>query len=129
MAHPAQQEFAITPVEGEVVGIVVPRPLKGALDYRVPPGMTLARGDIVAVPLGRGSDRSLGIVWGPGEGTYERSRLKEVEHRYDVPPLKEELLRFLAWVANYVVAPVGDVINLVLRVPDALEPERERKAI
>ena len=123
------EEIANVPVEGETVGVVVPRPLKGPLDYRVPPGMKLARGNIVVVPLGRGGDRALGIVWGPGEGTFERSRLKEIEHAYDVPPLKEELLRFLTWVANYVVAPIGDVISLVLRAPEALEPERERKAI
>jgi primosomal protein N' (replication factor Y) (superfamily II helicase) len=128
MLHRANHEIALLPVEGEAVGVVVPRPLKGPLDYRVPEGMALARGDIVEVPLGR-SGTSLGVVWGPGEGTFERAKLKEVVRRFDVPPLKEDLLRFLAWVANYVVAPVGDVINLVLRVPDALEPERERKAI
>ncbi len=129
MVHEAEHQIAPAPVEGETVGVVVLRPLKGALDYRVPDGMRLARGDIVVVPLGRGGDRSLGVVWGPGEGTFERARLKTVEQRFDVPPLKEELLSFIAWVANYVVAPIGDVVNLVLRVPDALEPERERKAI
>lgn len=129
MALEAEAQIPTHPVEGEIVGIVVPRPLKGPLDYRVPQGMRLARGNIVAVPLGRGGDRALGIVWGPGEGTFDRARLKVVEHVYDVPPLAENLLRFLAWVASYVVAPIGEVINLVLRAPDALEPEREKKAI
>lgn len=129
MALEAEAEIAAKPVEGDVVGVVVPRPLKGALDYRVPEGVSLARGDIVEVPLGRGGDATLGVVWGAGEGTFERSRLKEITRRFDVPPLKEELLQFVIWVANYVVAPVGDVVSLLLRAPDALEPEKDRKAI
>ncbi len=127
MAPPAQQQIELMPVDGCIVGVVVPRPLKGALDYRVPPGMQLARGDIVEVPLGR-SGMSLGVVWGPGEGKFARERLKEVVRHFDVPPLRDNLLQFAEWVANYVIAPVGDVINLVLRSPDALEPERDLKA-
>ncbi len=106
--------------------MVVPRPLK-ALDYRVPDGMTLKRGDIVEVPLGK-SSTCLGVVWGSGEGGLDEARMKAVAHRFDVVPLKEELLRFVAWVASYVVATPGAVIDLVLRVPDALEPEKPRVA-
>ena len=129
MALEAEAESGARPVEGDVVGVVVPRPLKGALDYRVPDGVRLARGDIVEVPLGRGGDATLGIVWGKGEGGFDRARLKQITRRFDVPPLKEELLQFATWVANYVVAPVGDVIGLLLRAPDALEPEKDRKAL
>jgi primosomal protein N' (replication factor Y) len=128
MQSEAQSEFFTQPVDGETVGVIVPRPLRGALDYRVPSGMTLARGDIVEVPLGR-SGTSLGIVWGPGEGKLPRERLKEVARKFDVPPLQENLLGFVEWVANYVVASTGEVANLILRAPDALEPEPERKAV
>ena len=106
--------------------MVVPRPLK-ALDYRVPDGMTLNRGDIVEVPLGK-TGTCLGVVWGEGEGGLDEAKLKAVAHRFEVRPLKEELLRFIAWVANYVVSQPGAVIDLVLRVPDALEPEKPRVA-
>ncbi|MEQ1866042.1 MAG: primosomal protein N', partial [Micropepsaceae bacterium] len=128
MVHEAEHQIAHAPVEGATVGVLVPRPLKGALDYRVPEGMHLARGDIVEVPLGR-SGTSLGVVWGPGEGKFEPARLKTIERRFDVPPLNESLLRFVTWVANYVLSPPGAILDLVLRVPEALEPERERKAI
>ncbi|MFN9543286.1 MAG: primosomal protein N', partial [Alphaproteobacteria bacterium] len=70
------------PVDGATVGVIVPRPLKGPLDYRVPAGMQLARGDIVEVPLGR-SGASLGIVWGPAEGKLPPERLKPVARRFD----------------------------------------------
>ncbi|MEQ1753433.1 MAG: primosomal protein N' [Micropepsaceae bacterium] len=128
MQPEAEPLFPELPVDGETVGVIVPRPLKGALDYRVPPGMQLARGDIVEVPLGK-SGASLGIVWGPGEGKFARDRLKEVSRKFEVPPLRESLLAFVEWVANYVIASTGEVANLILRSPDALEPEPERKAI
>jgi len=34
------------------VGVLLPLPLSGAYDYRVPDGMDIAPGDFVAVPLG-----------------------------------------------------------------------------
>ncbi|MFN9161718.1 MAG: DEAD/DEAH box helicase, partial [Alphaproteobacteria bacterium] len=116
------------PVDGTTVGVIVPRPLKGPLDYRVPAGMQLARGDIVEVPLGR-SGASLGIVWGPAEGKLPPERLKPVARRFDADPLKENLLRFIDWVAAYVMVSPGEIANLVLRAPDALEPEPARKAL
>jgi primosomal protein N' (replication factor Y) (superfamily II helicase) len=123
-----QQPDSPAPVDGETVGVIVPRPLKGPLDYRVPEGMQLARGDIVEVPLGR-NGTSLGIVWGKGEGSLPPEKLKTVSRRFDAPPLRENLLAFTEWVANYILASVGEVANMVLRAPDALEPEPDRKAI
>src|SRR5262249_24552572 len=110
----------------QCVAVIVPRPLK-ALDYAVPPGMSLQRGDIVEVPLGK-SGTCLGVVWGEGEGALDVMRLKAGAHKFDVPPLNERLLRFVAWVANYVISTPGGVIDLVLRVPEALEPEKPRVA-
>jgi primosomal protein N' (replication factor Y) len=98
-----------------------------ALDYAVPQDMSLQRGDIVEVPLGK-SGTCLGVVWGEGEGGLDALKLKAVAHKFDVPPLNERLLRLVAWVANYVVSTPGGVIDLVLRVPDALEPEKPRVA-
>ncbi len=123
-----QQPDSPAPVDGGTVGVIVPRPLKGPLDYRVPEGMHLARGDIVEVPLGR-SGSSLGIVWGKAEGTLPPEKLKTVIRRFDTPPLRENLLVFTEWVANYILASVGEVANMILRAPDALEPEPDRKAI
>jgi primosomal protein N' (replication factor Y) len=116
------------PVDGATVGVIVPRPLKGPLDYRVPQGMQLARGDIVEVPLGR-AGTSLGIVWGAAEGKLPPERLKPVSRRFEVAPLQEKLLQFIDWVASYVMVSPGEIANLVLRAPDALEPEPARKAV
>jgi primosomal protein N' (replication factor Y) len=50
-----------------VMGVLLPLPLAGAYDYKLPPGSNTARGAIVAAPLG--NREVLGVVWGEGEGT------------------------------------------------------------
>jgi primosomal protein N' (replication factor Y) len=43
---------------------------------------------------------------------------------FDVPPLSEELMRTVEWVARYTLAAPGMVLRSVLRSTEALEPER-----
>src|SRR5258705_413558 len=57
-----------------VVGVLLPLPLAGALDYKLPPGVNMARGALVAAPLG--NREVLGAVWGAAEGTVGDNRLK-----------------------------------------------------
>ena len=57
-----------------VVGVLLPLPLAGAYDYKLPPGSNAARGVIVAAPLG--NREVLGVVWGTAEGTVGDNRLK-----------------------------------------------------
>src|SRR6185295_4840500 len=85
-------------------------------------------GDVVAVPLGR--SEAIGVVWAgdvaisPGL----HNRLKDVEGKLDVPPLKPELRKFVDWVSNYTLSPRGMVLRMTLRMGE-LGPERERVAV
>jgi primosomal protein N' (replication factor Y) len=108
-----------------VVSVQTIRPLP-AFDYSIPAGMTLTRGDIVQVPLGR-AGLTLGLVLGPGEGGVPPEKMKPVTHRFETR-LPEESLAFIAWVANYVLTSLGSVLDMVLRVPAALEPDPPRIA-
>ena len=84
--------------------------------------MAVARGSIVAVPLvGR---LTMGVVWGEPKDNFAHNRLKDIEVIYDAPPLSDELLRTVDWVARYTLAPPGLVLRSVLRSSEALEPER-----
>ena len=56
------------------------------------------------------------------------NRLKDVEATLDYPPLREELRRFIDWVANYTLASRGMVLRMALRMGE-LGPERERVAV
>jgi primosomal protein N' (replication factor Y) len=68
--------------EGERVGVLLTEPLgralTGVLDYRAPEG-GCGNGDFVEVPLG--PRRMLGVVWGPGDGSFDASRLRSVARR------------------------------------------------
>jgi len=106
----------------DIVAVMVSVSVDGPYSYKVPYGMSVTRGSIVAVPLvGR---PTLGVVWGTPKDNYAHNRLKDIEHIYDVPPLSEELLRTIDWVSRYTLAPPGLVLRSVLRSNEALFPER-----
>ncbi len=109
-------------IGGRRVGVLLPLPLHGPYDYRVPEGMSLAPGDYVEVPLG--PRRLAGVVWNDGAGTFDYARLKPVARRFDITPMSEVSRRFIDWVAAYTLALPGLVLKMAISVPAALEPPR-----
>jgi primosomal protein N' (replication factor Y) len=112
----------------QTVDVLVPVALDRAYTYRVPAGMTLAPGDVVAVPLG--PNAYAGVVWGsapvrPGL----HNRLKDIEDKLDLPPLPAELRRFIDWVADYTLGARGTVLAMALRMGLHLGPGRERVGV
>ncbi|MGE0752193.1 MAG: primosomal protein N' [Variibacter sp.] len=108
-----------------IVDVLVPVALDKAYSYRVPAGMEVEAGDIVAVPLG--PREAMGVVW--GEGTARPgldNRMKDIAEKLPYPPLKAELRRFIDWVANYTLASRGMVLRMALRMGNDLGAERER---
>src|SRR5207253_5158421 len=99
-----------------VVDVLVPVALNQTYSYRVPRGMELKAGDVVAVPLG--PREVLAVVWAENANPDPRlhNRLKEVGEKLDVPPLKEELRSLVDWVANYTLSPRGMVLRMCLRM-------------
>src|SRR5215467_6375758 len=79
------------------VSVLLPLPLGGAYDYRLPDDMTLAPGDFVVVPLG--TREIIGVVWDAELGEVADAKLKRVAEKLSAPPLPEELRRFVEWVA------------------------------
>jgi primosomal protein N' (replication factor Y) len=106
----------------DIVAVMVSVSVDGPYSYRVPAGMVVHRGSIVAVPLvGR---PTLGVVWGVPKDNYAHNRLKDILTVYDTPPLSEELLKTVDWVSRYTLAAPGLVLRSVLRSTEALDPER-----
>ncbi|HTJ57773.1 MAG TPA: primosomal protein N' [Devosiaceae bacterium] len=106
----------------DIVAVMVGVAVEGPYSYRVPYGMKVTRGSIVAVPLiGR---LTLGVVWGVPKDNFAHNRLKDIAQVYDVPPLSDELLKLVDWVSRYTLAAPGMVLRSVLRSSEALEPER-----
>jgi primosomal protein N' (replication factor Y) (superfamily II helicase) len=112
-----------------VVDVLVPVALDRAYSYRVPETLSLAPGDIVAVPLG--ARDATAVVWADNPKPNPRldNRLKDIEEKLDLPPLKEELRSFVEWVANYTVSSRGMVLRMCLRMGEDLPPPRERVGV
>lgn len=103
--------------EGARVGVVTTEPLGGAsglLDYRAPEG-GCGTGDFVEVPLG--PRRVLGVVWGPGAGGFDESRLRSVLRVLDAAPMRAELRTFLVRAADYTLTPLPSMLRLATRAP------------
>ena len=112
------------------IRVLLPLPLAGAYDYRLPAGMVARPGDYVRVPLGR--REAIGVVWGerpPDEpGAVASERLRDVAERLDFPTMPEVLRRFVDWVAAYNLIPPGAVLRMCMSVPAALRPVPPRLA-
>ena len=106
-----------------IVDVLVPVALNQVYSYRVPDGLGLDIGDLVRVPLG--AREATGAVWG---GSSARpgldNRLKDIADKLDLPPLREELRRFIDWVSDYTLAPRGMVLRMCLRMGEELGPGR-----
>jgi primosomal protein N' (replication factor Y) (superfamily II helicase) len=110
----------------ERVGVLLPLPLSGAYDYKLPQGVAATRGLVVAAPLG--SRESLGVVWGKAEGQVGDNRLKEAVPLDGNPVLPAGLCDLVDWVSRYTLTPPGLVLAMALRTRQAFEAETPRIA-
>ena len=105
------------------VRVLLPLPLKGVLDYRLPPGAPLPPpGTIVQVPL---SGRSaIGVVWDESKQSGDKQlpleKLKPIEKMLPVPLMADDLRSFIDWVAAYTLSSAGAVLRMALSSPAAL---------
>ncbi|HTV35860.1 MAG TPA: DEAD/DEAH box helicase, partial [Xanthobacteraceae bacterium] len=112
-----------------VVDVLVPVALDRAYSYRVPEKLELHPGDVVSVPLG--AREATAVVWAENPKPNPRldNRLKDVDEKLDVPPLKDELRSFVDWVSNYTLSSRGMVLRMCLRMGENLGAERERVGV
>jgi primosomal protein N' (replication factor Y) len=107
-------------------GVLLPLPLRGAYDYKLPKGTEVARGLLVVAPLG--SREILGAVWGDAEGGVGDNRLKEAIPLDGHPILPADLCDFVDWVAEYTLNAPGMILAMALRSRQAFEAEVPRIA-
>ncbi len=103
------------------VAVLLPLPLDGPYDYRVPSGACLTVGQFVRVPFG--PRQLIGVVWGPGAQTVATAKLRDVTEIIDVAPMADDLRTFIDWVARYTMATPGAVVRMAMSVPQAFEAE------
>src|SRR5262245_56349115 len=112
-----------------VVDVLVPVALDQAYSYGVPEGLELAPGDLVTVPLGARTATAVTWAENPKPNPRLDNRMKDVEAKLDVPPLKPELRKFIDWVSAYTLSPRGTVLRMALRMGEHLGPARERVGV
>ena len=109
--------------EGDLISVLTTQPLDRALDYRAPAGGCF-EGAFVEVPLG--PRKVLGVVWGPGEGGYELSKVRTVLRVLDAVPMREEMKSFLTRAAEYTLTPMPAMLRLATRSPGLGDPPSMR---
>ena len=94
----------------------------GPLDYRVPEGVAVTAGSVVACPLGPRT--IVGIVWEaerlPGADV-PAEKLRPLREVLPVPLLPAPLRRLIEWTADYYCAPLAAVARMALSSGGALK--------
>lgn len=120
-----------------LVNIIVPVPNAPSYTYALPAdllipacvakaaggnqrGAALPPGSLAQVPLG--PRKAAGIITAEAPPSVAAQKLRFVEKIFDCPPLPAELLRFIRFVADYTMTPIGMVARMALAAPAALEP-------
>lgn len=112
--------------EGERVGVLTAQPLDRILTYKAPEGGCVQCA-YVEVPLG--PRKVLGVVWGPGEGGFDASKLRKVSKVIDVAPMRTEMAQFLTRVGDYTITPMNHMLRLATRAPGLMDPPSMRKVL
>ncbi|MER9317413.1 primosomal protein N' [Mesorhizobium sp. M0659] len=101
--------------------VLVPMPAERPYTYAVPAGMRVVPGSIVRVPLG--PRQVAGIVWDGAVENIDAKKLRPIEQVFDCPPIDRGMRRFVDWLAQYTLSPPGMVARMLLRAPEAFDPE------
>jgi len=101
--------------------VLVPMPAERPYTYAVPEGMRVVPGSIVRVPLG--PRQVAGVVWDGGADPVDARKLRPIEQVFECPPVNRDMRRFVDWVAQYTLSPPGMVARMLLRAPEAFDPE------
>lgn len=115
--------------EPSCVAVAVDAPLSEKLTYLQNEGFTVKRGDLVSVPLGR--RRVMGVVLGAATAPVATEQpafaLKPIaEVVTDLPSLPEKHLRWLEWMSDYYLHPLGMTAQLCF--PPLGKSKTERKS-
>ena len=96
-----------------LVKVAVAAALRSALTYSLPEGLDVRPGQRVQVPLG--NRRATGVVIEPVANVEPGIKVREILRALEVEPaLTPELVALGLWIAEYYLAPVGEVFRTML---------------
>lgn len=105
------------------VPVLVTSPVGKSYDYLPGAGQAVEPGTYVMVPLG--ARTVVGCVWDKtGESKpVPASRMKQITHVFDQPPMPEVHREFIRRAAQYNMGDLGSVLKMAIPVPQALDPQ------
>lgn len=105
------------------VSVLLPLPLPKLFDFLVPEDMELEEGALVYVPFGR--RKTLGVVWDNPKPpqTNLPYKLKPIDEHIDLPGFSSQHKKFIEWVSQYTLTPVGQILKMML--PTSLKQEKQ----
>ena len=109
---------------GDLVAVLTTQPLDRTLDYFAPEG-GCETGAFVEVPLG--PRKVLGVVWGPGEGDFDRNKIRAIDRVLDVAPMGAAMREFLTRAGAYTLTAMPTMLRLATRAPGLMDPPSMRK--
>ncbi|KGM49507.1 primosomal protein N' [Pseudooceanicola atlanticus] len=109
---------------GQLVSVVTTQPIDRFLDYKAPEGGVF-QGAFVQVPLG--PRQVPGVVWGPGKGDFDYSKIRPVTKVLDVAPMRDEMREFLVRAGDYTLTPMSAMLRLATRAPGLSDPPSMQK--
>jgi primosomal protein N' (replication factor Y) (superfamily II helicase) len=121
--HKKTEEFGA----GDRVSVLLPLPLAGAYDYRVPDSWSariVRPGNFVNVPLGK--RYLIGVVQGAAAGDVASDRLKDIAGLVEVPAMTDDLRKLIDWIAAYTLSAPGAVLRMAMSVPGVFDPPKPR---
>jgi len=110
----------------KTASVLLTLPLTKPYHYKVPQGMSVRYGDIVQVPFG--PRKCFGVVWETSESadSINPDKLKSIVYHSPYGSLQHNHRRFIEWVAQYTMSPVGSVLKLMVPDNKALEPSKQK---
>ena len=109
-----------------LVKVLFPLFLPEPLTYCGLDDIELKKGDFVKANLG--NKQVVGVVWQTQVKPQGDYRIKPVLQKLNIPPLSDNLRKFIDWVANYTLSGNGMVLKMAMSSPKALEDEKLIKA-
>lgn len=103
-----------------IIGVLLPLPFDEPFDYCC--DEELQTGTFVRVPWGK--KEITGVVWRAGKSSdCPPEKIKPIIKKYDFKPINNKLIKFINFVSQYNMAPLGMVLKMVISVKQAFEDE------
>ncbi len=107
-----------------IAKVLLPLPFNEPFDYKLDTAIEL--GSLVRVPFGR--EVLVGVVWSiANTSNLDDKKLKKIIEILPYSPIKENLRKFIEFVANYNMAFLGLVLKMVLSVKGVFDDAKMLK--